>query len=445
MSVSTEKKHIYTLLQLAENIRQTLQRTYTAQYWIKAELHKLNYYSRSGHCYPEFTEKNHGKIVAEMRGMIWKDAYLEINRRFEQVTGETLRDGINILMLVSVQFHPVNGLKLVVEDIDPQYTLGDLARQRAECIERLKNEGLYDLNKSLPFPVLPKRLAIISVETSKGYHDLLSIIDGNEQGYRFQHTLFPAFLQGEQAVSSITAQLKAIAQHADKYDLILLIRGGGGDAGLSAYDQYELASAVAQAPLPVLTGIGHASNQTVTELVAARNLITPSETGYFLIQQFQQIELQIDEWTSRMKQQSETLLGLQGGHLLELTRRFQVSGAQAVYKSQQTLQHMLHALALQTNQILQRHHQQLYDVWPDRLQRYTEHLITQHSHQLNQQEEKVNLLSPEATLKRGYSITYHNGKVLTSSRHTTPGDSVLVQLYDGQLITVIQNTIHHAS
>lgn len=445
MSVSSENKHIYTLLQLAENIRQMVQKTYTAQYWIKAELHKLNYYSRSGHCYPEFTEKQNGKIVAELRGMIWKDTYETIAHRFNQVTGEPLRDGINILMLVSVQFHPVNGLKLIVHDIDPQYTLGDLARQRAECIERLKQEGLFELNKTLPFPIWPKRLAIISVETSKGYRDLLSILDENTQGYRFLHTLFPAFLQGEQAVSSITAQLKTIAQQADQFDLILLIRGGGGDAGLSAFDRYELASAVAQSPLPVVTGIGHATNQTVTELVAAKNLITPSETGYFLLQQFQTIEQQLNEWSDQIQQQTEMQLGLLGGHLLELTRRFQISGAKMVHHSEQVLQQTTHALILQVQQVLQRHQHTLHEVWPDRLQRNISNWFGMLNSQLEQKEEKVKLLSPEATLQRGYSIAYHNGKALTTWQQVTPGDTVVVKLYQGQLITTIQETQHYAS
>lgn len=443
--MSTEKKHIYTLLQLAENIRQTVQRTYTSQYWIKAELHKLNYYSRSGHCYPEFTEKNHGKIVAEMRGMIWKDAYSEINRRFEQVTGEPLRDGINILMLVSVQFHPVNGLKLVVEDIDPQYTLGDLARQRAECIERLKNEGLFDRNKALPFPILPKRLAIISVETSKGYHDLLSILDGNEQGYRFHHTLFPAFLQGEQAVSSITAQLKAIAGQAEKFDLILMIRGGGGDAGLSAYDQYELASAVAQAPLPVLTGIGHATNETVTDMVAARNFITPTETANFLVSQFQELDLKLDNWQISLHQKVEVYFTNFHHTLLELSRRFQLATANLLHHNEQALQNIAHNLLLHSNQMVQNQHQMLYEVWPARLQRAAANLMHQLGNHLQLQEEKILLLSPEATLKRGYSIVYHNGKAVTSSQQVSVGDVLEVQLYEGKLLTQIQETQHHAS
>lgn len=443
--MDTDNKHIYTLFQLAENIQQMVQKTYNAKYWIKAELHKLNYYSRSGHSYPEFIEKQNGKIVAELRGIIWKDTYTYISQRFEHVTGDSLRDGINILMLVSIQFHPVNGLKLIVEDIDPQYTLGDLARQRAECIERLKNEGLFDRNKKLPFPLWPKRLAIISVETSKGYRDLMTILDDNKQGYRFFHTLFPAFLQGEQAVASITAQLKSIAKQADQFDLILMIRGGGGDAGLSAYDQYELASAVAMSPLPVITGIGHATNQTVTEMVAARNLITPSETGYFLLQQFQTIEKQLDEWTNQIQQQTETLLGLQEGYLLELTRRFQVSGAQAVHRSEQMLQQISHNVILQFQQIIQHQNHFLHEVWPDRLQRTTENLFDLLSRNLEQQEEKVKLLSPEATLQRGYSITYHNGKSITSSKQVSPGDTVRIRLYQGQLITIIQETQNYAS
>lgn len=443
--MSEQTKHIYSLYQLAEHIRQFVERNYSAHYWIKAELHKLNYYSRSGHCYPEFTEKRDGKIVAHMHGMIWKDAYQKINRQFTRVTGEPLREGINVLMLVSVQFHAVNGLKLVVHDIDPDYTLGDLARQRAECIERLKKEGLFDRNKTLPFPILPKRLAIISVETSKGYHDLLSILDGNEQGFRFHHTLFPAFLQGEQAVSSITAQLKVIAKQTENFDLILLIRGGGGDAGLSAYDQYELAAAVASSPLPVLTGIGHSTNQTVTEMVAARNFITPTETANFLVSQFQELDLKLDNWRASIHQKVEVCFTNYHHALLELSRRFQLATANTLHQNEQALQNIAHHLLLHTNQMVQRQHQMLYEVWPERLERVTVNWMHQLDNQLQLQEEKIMLLSPEATLKRGYSIAYYKGKAITSSQQVSVGDALEIQLYEGKLLTQIQETQHHAS
>jgi len=442
--VSSENKHIYTLLQLAENIQQMVQKTYTAQYWIKAELHKLNYYPRSGHCYPEFTEKQNGKIVAEMRGMIWNYTYQHIQENFLKITGEPLRDGINILMLVSVQFHPVNGLKLIVQDIDPQYTLGDLARQRAECIERLKQEGLFERNQTLPFPILPKRLAIISVETSKGYRDLLSILDENTYGYRFLHTLFPAFLQGEQAVSSITAQLKSIAKQADQFDLILLIRGGGGDAGLSAYDQYELASVVAQSPLPVVTGIGHATNQTVTELVAAKNFITPSEVGYFLIQQFLSIEQRLDGSHQRIEQAVEQIFSRIDSFLQQLTHRFQIQSANTLHRYATYLQQISHHFFVSTQKLLQTHIHNMEHVWPERLSVHSTSLLRMCEQRINAIQGKVQLLSPEATLKRGYSIVRHKEKAITNTHSLQIGDELHITLYQGELITEIKKKLSHA-
>ncbi len=442
--MSSEKKHIYTLLQLAEHIRQVIENKYSAHYWIKAELHKLNYYPRSGHCYPEFTEKQHGKIVAEMRGMIWNITYQHIQENFLKITGEPLRDGINILMLVSVQFHPVNGLKLIVEDIDPQYTLGDLARQRAECIERLKQEGLFERNQTLPFPILPKRLAIISVETSKGYRDLLTILDENSQGYRFWHTLFPAFLQGEQAVSTITAQLKSIAKQADQFDLILLIRGGGGDAGLSAYNQYELASAVAQSSLPVVTGIGHATNQTVTELVAAKNFITPSEVGYFLIQQFLYIEQRLDNSHQRLEQAVEHIFSHSDSTLQQLTHRFQILSANSLHQNAKYLQQISHNFSVSTQKLLQTHIHSMEHVWPERLTVHSTSLLRWFEQKIDSIHDKVQLLSPESTLKRGYSIVRHKEKAITNTHSLQSGDELHITLYQGELVTEIKKIFPHA-
>ncbi|MCZ2339245.1 MAG: exodeoxyribonuclease VII large subunit, partial [Chitinophagales bacterium] len=207
---------------------------------MKAELYKLNYFPKSGHCYPELLEKRDEKIVARIDGMIWRDDYLKIDKSFINTTGENLKDGITILFKAGVEYHPINGLKLHIREIDPNFTLGELARQKNACIQKLKDEGLFDRNRNLPLPVLPKRLAIISVETSKGYRDVMDVLEGNEYKYVFITSLFPALLQGDTAIASILGQLQNIERRQSEFDLVLIIRGGGGDVGLSCFDDYKL-------------------------------------------------------------------------------------------------------------------------------------------------------------------------------------------------------------
>src|SRR5690606_36413833 len=191
---------IFSLLQVANSIRKTLSERYTSSFWVKAEMNKLNLYQYSGHCYPELVEKENGKVIAQMNGILWKTEYLKANKKFLEVLKEPLKDGIKILFLARITFDPAHGLALQILDIDPAFTLGDLEREKQETIDRLKNEGIYDRNKKLPFPILPQRIAIISVETSKGYADFLSVIDGNPWKYKFFHFLLPSLLKGEKAV-----------------------------------------------------------------------------------------------------------------------------------------------------------------------------------------------------------------------------------------------------
>jgi len=254
-------KTVFTLSEVARSIQKTLSDRYQRTYWIKAEMNKLNHYVHSGHCYPELLEKQDGKVTAEMRATLWKGDYNRINKQFITLTGEPLKNGITVLMQATIHFDPVHGLSLHIVDIDPAYSLGELEREKQFNIQALKERGIFDANKQLPFPLLPKRIAIISVETSKGLADFLKIIEHNPDGYLFEYQLFPALLQGDKSISSIISQLQIIRQKIHHFDVIAIIRGGGGEVGLSAYNNLQLASAIATFPIPVITGIGHATNE----------------------------------------------------------------------------------------------------------------------------------------------------------------------------------------
>ena len=301
-------KSVYTLTQVGQSIQSMIERTYKYPYYIKAEMVKLNLYARTGHCYPELVEKDGQRVKAQMRAVIWADQYDRINQRFIQITGEPMKDGITILCLATIQYSPQYGLALHIQDIEPTFTLGEMARIRLETIARLKKEGVFDANKRTKMPLLPKRVAVISIETSKGYSDFTITLNGNAAGYRFETTLFPSLLQGEKAIGTMLEQLDRIEQRKDDFDCVAIIRGGGGDVGLGCYDNYELARRVATFPLPILSGIGHSTNETITESVSYANKITPTEVAYFLIGKFTDFENKVVEYQNFITTQTLAIL-----------------------------------------------------------------------------------------------------------------------------------------
>lgn len=290
MPEDIDGKKIFTLKEVLTSVQKTILNRYKTAFWVKAEMNKLNYYSKSGHCYPEIIEKIDGNLTLQVRANLWKSDYERINKGFISVLGEPLKDGIKILFYAKVNFDIVYGFQLIILDIDPSYSLGELEKEKQQTILKIKQEGFFYKNKSLVLPLLPKRIAVISVETSKGYADFKKIIDNNHWSYKFFYMLFPSLLQGEKSVNEIISQLKKIKRVKHHFDLVAIIRGGGGDIGLSSFNNYELAREILLFPIPVLTGIGHATNETVAEMVANKNAIKPTELADFLIQKFQDFD-----------------------------------------------------------------------------------------------------------------------------------------------------------
>lgn len=436
MAEKLANKTVFSLAEVARSIQKTIAARYTGTYWVKAEMNKLNHYTHSGHCYPELVEKKDGKVVAEMRSVLWKSDYIRINQRFLDIAKEPLRNGITILFEASISYDPLYGMSLRILDIDPAYVLGELEREKLESISRLKQEGLFDANKRLPFPLLPKRIAIISVETSKGFSDFLNIIDRNPWGYRFEHTLFAALLQGDRSVGSIINQLKRISGRLDEFDVVAIIRGGGGEVGLSSYNNYELAAAVARFPIPVLTGIGHSTNETVSEMVAFTNAITPSELADFLIQRFHQVAVPVQQAQDTIRIKAQQLLEAERKRLQDASHYFNVS-------SRNLLQHNRHAVAHAA--------QALHTAAKGRLihESYAVHhqvrsleassaAFIKDSHQtLTALDNAVRIMDPQQVLNRGYSITIHQGKAVRDASKLQPGAEVETRVADGAFTSIV--------
>lgn len=429
-------KTVFSLVEVARSIQKTIAERYRNVYWVKAEMNKLNHYSHSGHCYPELVEKRDGQVVAEMRSVLWKADYQRINRQFVEMTKEPLKNGITILFQATISYDPLYGLALRILDIDPVHALGELQREKLESVDRLKKEGIFAANKALTFPVVPKRLAIISVETSKGYADFLKILQHNPWGYHFEQTLFPALLQGDKSVQAIVGQLEQIAKRRNEYDVVAIIRGGGGDVGLSSYNHYMLAAAIARFPIPVLTGIGHSTNETVSEMVAYQNAITPSELADFLIQRFHRFAQPINQARETVIRKTVQLLAQERDALHDAIRYFRLNSIHLVSRQQKALEHSVIRLGMVSTARLRQGQQQAQHT-AHTLKATTFNLFKDKRSDLMATEKAVHLLDPQHVLQRGYSITRFNGKALKTVESVREGDVVETVLAWGSMSSKI--------
>lgn len=436
MPFTFQQHQVFTLREVGLSIQKTIANRYSKAYWIKAEMNKLNYYSYSGHCYPELVEKQNGKVVAQMRSTLWKGTYDSINQKFLQQVKEPLKDGIMVLLLAQIHYDAVYGISLNIIDIDPSFTLGDLEREKKETIERLNSEGLFYKNKQLSLPLLPQRIAILSVETSKGYADFIKILNHNPYGFQFHYQLFPVILQGEKAITTIRTQLKNLQNQISNFDIVVIVRGGGGDVGLSTFNNYSLAHDIATFPLPIFTGIGHATNETVTEMVAHKNAITPTEIAQILIHLF----LDLDHHLNRAKVQIKNRLQqrlIEEKNLFEKSTRLLIALTKNMLFSHKS---QLDATQAQLTQyakfLIKRHHEYHLQLGKE-LNKSIQHFLELQEQSLKTLQEKLQILDPKNILKRGYSITTLNGKPLMKLENIQEGDEIKTQLLDGEFQSVI--------
>jgi len=454
-----EQLKIYPLSSVTKAIENLIAKHANNFIWIKAEIVKLNYYQQSGHCYPDLVEKIDGKIIAEIKGNIWKDNFVEINKKFKKVLNEDLGDDMTVVCLAKINYSSIHGLSLNIVDINPEYTLGELAKQKAETIKRLKEENSFFLNKTKKLPQITKTIAIISVETSKGYRDFINVLEHNSWGYQFHYKLFPVILQGAKSVTTITNQLKHIEKYQHVFDAVTIIRGGGGDIGLSSFDDYTLAKAVAMYPIPILSGIGHSTNETVTELVSYKSFITPTKIAEFLIQEYHNFSVPLKDSINKMENYIFNLFQFQTNKIKETARLFgsltnnyllgQKNSVSGLSKSIVSNSNMLianeknrfkeaftiikngNAKAI-TNETVLLHDFKKY------ISVYFKSKTESEQFNLNTMQGKIKILSPVNILERGFSITRVNGKSIKSIKEITIGDVLVTQIADGEIVSEIK-------
>ena len=436
--MSEQPKKVFTLLQLLQSVSRMVAKSYERSYWIKAEITKINEYKYSGHCYPELVEKQNGKIVAQVRAIIWAKTYQAIKKNFEAVVKEPLKEGMTVVLLGQITFDPLHGISLIIQDIDPAYTLGDMMRERNAAIERLKKEKLFDKNKQLTLPVLPRRLAIISVMTSKGFQDFNNVLLDFKDKYKPFIRLFPALLQGDRAVESMMQALTNIQRNIHLFDAVLILRGGGSDIGLNAYDNYEFAAAVATFPLPVITGIGHSTNETVVEMVAWKNMITPTETAYFMMNRYSDFEQSFTKAftfitntiSNKIKQQQQKLS--QSAQQIKnlTTQKSRTAHHQLLLSEKQT--------KISTVNILKNHERRLFAT-TDLLIRLPLINIRNAHNKLDIIAIKTSVFDPATSLKKGFSITKYQNRSIINIQNLKKGDAITTYLESGQINSIIRN------
>lgn len=407
-----------SLLELNTLVRESIEMGVPDEYWVQAELSEVRT-NASGHCYVELVQKSERShtLVAKARGIIWAQVYAMLKPYFESVTHQLLAAGIKVLVKVSVSFHELYGYSLIVNEIDPTYTLGDLARRRQEIISKLEEEGILNMNKELPMPVLPQRVAVVSSASAAGFGDFCDQLRQNAYGFFFHVELFAAKMQGAQLEKSVMDALTRICDRQDDFDVVVIIRGGGATSELADFDSYLLASVCAQFPLPVITGIGHERDDTVLDMVAHTRVKTPTAAAEFLIQQLQEaaealaeVKERIYGGARRWLEAGKLQLAAYATGIPQMALR---QLAQARVSLTQTSQRMV--VAANMMRMNQRH--QLA-------------LLSQH----------VDDASPERLLARGYSLTLKDGKVVRQASEVVPGDVLETRLQHGTLTSVVQKT-----
>lgn len=422
-----------SLFELNSLVKKTIQHSFSDTYWVRAEMSDVRINTSSGHCYLEFIEKNaaSGQLIAKARASIWAKTFRMIKAYFESETGQSFTSGLKVLVKISVEFHELYGFSLTVLDIDPAYTLGDMVRRKLEIIRQLKEDGVYTLNKELVFPVLPRRIAIITSPTAAGYEDFLQQLIQNKQGYVFYPKLFPAIMQGEKTEESIISALDRIYPHIEEFDVVVIIRGGGATSDLNSFDSYPLAANCAQFPLPIITGIGHERDDTVIDMVAHTRTKTPTAVAEFLISCMEREE------TNLLALQQKCIMSTQEV-LLKQKNSFQLLALRLPALISRLMEQQRSFLQITGNKLPGLVRNSL-DKKQNDMAAYTQKIETasilfleKKQNELQLAGQFIRMASPDYILERGYTLMFKDGKIIKRSNDILPGDAVTIRFSDGE-------------
>jgi len=471
-----------SLFELQHQVKGSLDATFAWPVWVKAEISEMTI-NRSGHCYLDLVETDSAtdQVIARCRATIWSFTFRMLKPYFETTTGQQFTQGLKVLLQAKVEYHEVYGFSLNIRDIDPVFTLGDLARQRREILRRLQEDGILEMNKEIELPLVPQRIAIISSPTAAGLQDFVDQLHNNPHQFVFYSKLFPAVMQGSEAPASIMNALDLIYSYEDWFDAVVIIRGGGAQLDLDCFDHYELASNVAQFPFPVITGIGHDKDDTVIDLVAHTRMKTPTAVAEFLIggalrfsQELKELEIhfielvkdQMDEKKRILNEAADSLHHMVQQMIVSQQNRLQVATIQVANhtgkflknKQNNLLKLLVEAKNCSNKYVVQQNHwleqaanklkfgiraqirenENSLQQYRNLLKIQTTELIRNEKKNINIIGDKLRLIDPQNVLKRGYSLTMHNGKLLKSVNMIREGDWLETKLSDGSLKSKVE-------
>jgi len=404
-----------TLYQLNTLVKEVIEERLPNRYWVQGELSegRAGY---NGHFYGEMIQKDErtASIIAKARVTCWASMYAALSRTFHEATGETLRAGLTVMVEVSVSFHQQYGYSLTITNIDPSYTLGDMARRRQEILRQLEQDGILHDNQQLSLPLLTQRIAVISSATAAGYGDFCNQLLHNEYGFYFHLQLFPAIMQGQHVPETLIAALQQVAAESEQWDAVVIIRGGGSTSDLSDFDSYPLAACIAQMPLPVITGIGHERDETVLDYVAHTHLKTPTAVAAFLIER----------------------LAATSAHVDELSQRISRSVIERISREQQRIIKLASVLPLAFQTVRQRQ-EHLLDTILLRISNAHRERHIREQHRLQLLEQRLRSLDPALMLQRGYSMTIVDGHLLHDASEVFPGQKITTRLAKGTITSIV--------
>lgn len=426
-----------SLYELNTLVREVIETSFDRLYWVEAELSEVR--EVRGHLFLELIEKDEwGNIpVAKASAKCWKSVWNTLGPMFERITGQPLLPGQKVLLQVSASFHEAYGFSWIVNGIDPRFTLGDMAKKRQEIIDKLKAQGVFHLQHDLPLPFLPQRVAVVSSEQAAGYGDFCNELLNNDYGLAFSVELFPAVMQGNEVEQSIIHALNIIYSRLDEFDVVAIIRGGGGTSDFSGFDALLLAENVVNFPLPVITGIGHRRDECVLDMVACRSLQTPTAVARFLVNAVLDVQQRIFDAERRITETARVLLATESIRLERLSASLALQCGGVLSKHENKVERLLHRIQTAVERRVGKERSALENWLPAMYQSVKQQCRFEGQH-LVLLEQRIEALNPELLLKRGYSITFYKGHILRNISTLQDGDEIETRMYDGTVKSIVK-------
>lgn len=425
-----------TLYELNNLVSEVISSVMPDEYWVEAEISELRVVR--GNCYMELVQKAEDTRtpVARASAKCWRTYWILVQSSFERVTGRQLCPGMKVMMRVHADFHEAYGFSWIVTDINPEYTLGDIARRRREIIARLKEEGVFDLQKELIIPLFAQRVAVISSDNAAGYDDFCNQLQNNEKGLAFSVKLYPAVMQGESTETSVIDALDRIYKDEDKFDVVVIIRGGGATSDLSGFDTLNLAENVANFPLPIIVGIGHNRDESVLDLVANMSVKTPTAAAAFLIDRLAAVAARVDAAATSLSKYVTNRIEQEKSRIKYLS--IVLPSLYAAVKSRENMRisRMSDSLYVAVRQIVASEKARL-DLMPQRLSGAWRQAVTGESHRLQMLEQRVAASDPKRMLARGYTLTLHDGRAVTDLSSLKKGDMLTTLFAGGEVVSEV--------